>query len=211
MTKKIAAFVVCAIIILLSACINTVETKINSIKASILDIMLEYPNIVTECVGVAISKDGYILTTAHIIKEEYDYRDISIHCNINKTKYAVNIISVDRQKDLALLKCDRAFLSFTCFIKKDLYAGQGIYIAVNTLNNGINIGGAVINNKQVINYATYDRELLSIDTCIFSGYSGSPVVDKHGNAVGIICAKKASDKTTFFAIKSQTIIDFLED
>lgn len=211
MTKKIVAFFVCAMVIFITACSNTAETKLAAIKASIISIMLEYPCTITECVGVAISKDGYILTTAHIFKGEYEYSDISIYCTINESKYAADIICIDRQKDLALIKCSQTLNSVITFSKNESYAGEKIKVATNTLNKGNNVDGVVINNKQIINYATYKRELLSINACLSLGYSGSPLVDRHGNAIGIISAKKITDETTFFAIKSHTIIDFLED
>ncbi len=211
MTKKIVIILLCVAIVLISACTNISKPKLAVVKASIINITLEYPDIITECVGVAIDNDGNILTTAHIIKEEYDLDNISIYCNIKSVKYEAHIIAIDRQKDLALIKCGCLINSLITFIDKDLYVGEKIRVAVNTLNGGNDVEGVVINSNQKISYTTYTRDLLSINANLSLGYSGSPVIDNKGYAVGIISAKKVNDNTTFFAIKSAEIIEFLEE
>lgn len=212
MIKKINIIaVIIYVTLLIATCTTYKKDNINLVKLSILNITIEYEDFDTKCLGTVAYADGYILTTAHSFIDTYSQSYISSYCNINCKKYVLNIISIDRHNDLALLKCDYNFSSTVAYIDQNTNCGDKLYLATDNVLMHNMIKATVVSNNQYIEYASYSRNLISINTNACFGDSGSPLIDSKGNIVGILCAKLKTDDNIFFVIKSQTIRLFLED
>lgn len=211
MTKKFACVLIILYVALLLASCSTSKCNINDIKQAIINITVEYENFYTQCLGTAVYADGYILTTAHSFAQTYDQTYISSYCTINAQKYALTIISIDSHNDLALLQCEYEFHSTLTYKQNTISDGDKLYLVTDNVPNHPLYKATAVSYQQIIEYSTYSRSLISITTNACYGDSGAPVVDTKGEIIGILCAKLISCDNTYFAIKSQTIQQFLED
>lgn len=211
MTKKFACVLIILYVALLLCSCSTYKCDINAVKQAIINITIEYEHFSTKCLGTAVYADGYILTTAHSFEQTYDQDYISSYCTINTQKYALTIISIDYHNDLALLQCKYEFDSTLTYKENPISGGDKLYLATDNVPNHPLYKATVVNYEQVIDYVTYSRSLISITTNACYGDSGAPIIDAKGNIIGILCAKLISSENTYFAVKSQTIQQFLED
>lgn len=128
--------------------------------------------------GFVYSSDGRIVTNYHVIEDAY-----SATVTINKKTYAVlSVLAFDVDIDLAVLKINATGLTVANVCKKPVKVGQTVYAIgspmglTNTLSQGM------------ITYA--DRELYDVsyvqhDASIAGGNSGGPLINVHGEVIGI--------------------------
>jgi V8-like Glu-specific endopeptidase len=133
--------------------------------------------------GFIISKDGYILTNAHVIRGHNN-----IYAYLNKKQYKVAVILVDNKNDIALLKINGKFVSLPLNLKK-AEVGEDIavigYPNIGLQGNEIKATFGEINSLSGIEG---DIRLYQIDAPIQPGNSGSPLLNMKGEVIGIINA-----------------------
>jgi len=141
--------------------------------------------------GVIITKDGYIVTCAHVI----DGADkITVRLRDGK-EYEAKKVGSDSQTDIAVIKIERKEdLPFVAFASSEnLVVGQPIVVVGNPLGS---LGGSVTNgiisatNREIeIEGQLYN--LLQTNAAINSGNSGGGMFDMNGNLVGVVNAKSS--------------------
>lgn len=143
--------------------------------------------------GVIITKDGYIITCAHVID---DADKITVRLNDGK-QYEASLVGSDPQTDIAVVKINaEEELAFVPFGSSDnLVVGQPIVVVGNPLGA---LGGTVTNgiisatNREIeIGGQLYN--LLQTNAAINSGNSGGGMFDMNGNLVGVVNAKSAGE------------------
>lgn len=81
--------------------------------------------------GVIISKDGYIITNNHVIK---DAREVSVTLNDDR-EFTAKVVGTDPQSDIALLKIDGDNFSYIPFGNSDaLKVGEWVLAIGNPFN-----------------------------------------------------------------------------
>lgn len=174
--------------------------------------------------GVVITKDGYIVTNAHVI---YDTQygsgladSISVLMNDEKS-YDAEVIGYDTDCDLAVLKINADNLTAAEFGDSDnLRLGESViaignplgFELMNTVTKGIVSGKdrrITINDKSM--------NLIQTDAAINSGNSGGPLIDMNGKVIGINSSKMSSSYSATsiegigFAIPSNEASKIVED
>jgi len=133
--------------------------------------------------GFIISKDGYILTNAHVIRGHNN-----IYAYLNKKRYKANVILVDNENDIALLKIKGKFIPLPLNLKK-AEVGEDIavigYPNIGLQGNEIKATFGEINSLSGIQG---DIRHYQIDAPIQPGNSGSPLLNMKGEAIGIVNA-----------------------
>lgn len=174
--------------------------------------------------GVVITKDGYIVTNAHVI---YDTQygsgladSISVLMNDEKS-YDAEVIGYDTDCDLAVLKIDADNLTAAEFGDSDnLRLGESViaignplgFELMNTVTKGIVSG----KNRQ-ITINDKSMNLIQTDAAINSGNSGGPLIDMNGKVIGINSSKMSSSYSATsiegigFAIPSNEVSKIVED
>lgn len=140
--------------------------------------------------GIIMSKDGYIITNAHIID---DAKEIQIVLNDNKTIYDATIMGADTMSDIAVLKVDATHLQPAVFgDSEQVIVGESVVTIGNpysvdyaqTVTNGIISG---------IRYNVYDGKtssnLLQTNAQLNPGNSGGPLINMYGQVIGINSSK----------------------
>ncbi len=133
--------------------------------------------------GCIVSKDGYILTNNHIVKEA---DTITVTLN-NGHDYEAKIIGTDPKTDLAVIKIDADNLPYLEFANSDtLDIGEWV-IAIGSpfqLQSSLTVG--VVSAKGRQNLKITDLEdFIQTDAAINPGNSGGSLLNLDGKIVGI--------------------------
>ena len=150
--------------------------------------------------GIIMSKDGYIVTNAHVIyDDEYGYGEASsvqIQMSDEETTYDARIVAYDKEADIAVLKIDADNLTPAAFGDSSSCEVGEMVVAIgnplglqfqNTVTCGII---SALDRKVTINDNT--MTLIQTDTAINNGNSGGPLINSSGQVIGINSAKMSS-------------------
>jgi serine protease Do len=156
--------------------------------------------------GFAITKDGYVLTSYHVIQ---DAKQIYIS-NESVGQLQAEVVYSDKLLDLALLKVKEdsfpGFKEIPFALKKSISdPGEKVF----TL--GFPREDLVFGDGSISSYTGYegDTTAYQISIPVNPGNSGGPLFDNHGNLIGIISGKNESAEGASFAVKSKWINEYI--
>ena len=163
--------------------------------------------------GFVIDKDGHILTNYHVIADARQV-EVTLH---NRKKYKATIVGVDREHDLAVLQIKAPDLvPMTLGDSRNLQVGQKVYAIGNPFGlSGTMTRGIVssIRSVQEPDGVTID-EAIQTDAAINPGNSGGPLLNWHGEVIGIntmIASNVGQSAGIGFAIPINTAKAVLND
>src|SRR5206468_9738694 len=136
--------------------------------------------------GVIISPDGYIVTNNHVIEGAMDVRVTMSDRRILKAK----VVGTDPMTDLAVLKIDGSnFPSVPFGDSTKLRPGQTVLAFGNPLGFRFSVTRGIVSALNRPNPDASDArkpgQFIQTDAAINEGNSGGPLVDAHGEVVGI--------------------------
>ena len=132
--------------------------------------------------GVIISKDGYIVTNNHVVK---DADEITVKLNDNR-EFNGRIIGLDETTDLALIKVDAKDLpAITIGNSDDLKLGQWVLAVGNPFNLTSTVTAGIVSAKARTLGANDIESFIQTDAAINAGNSGGALVNEKGELVGI--------------------------
>jgi len=162
--------------------------------------------------GVIITEDGYILTNHHVIEGA---TNISITLRSGET-YPAELIGLDEQLDVALLKVEATGLSAASIgTSSDLVVGQTVVAIGNPLGQ---LGGTVtdgiisaLDRNITLNGETHN--LLQTNAAVNPGNSGGGLFDAQGNLIALVVAKSGGENVEGigFAIPIDDVLAILDD
>ena len=163
--------------------------------------------------GFIIDRDGHVLTNYHVIANARQV-EVTLH---NRKKYRATIVGTDRSHDLAIVQIKAPELSpMVLGDSKNLQVGQKVYAIGNpfglagTLTSGI---VSSIRSVQEPDGITID-EAIQTDAAINPGNSGGPLLNSHGEVIGIntmIASNVGQNAGIGFAIPINTAKAVLND
>lgn len=167
--------------------------------------------------GFIIDRDGHVLTNYHVISEAVSSRgqvEVTLH---NRKKYRATVVGMDRSHDLAVIQIKAPELSpMVLGDSRNLQVGQKVYAIGNpfglsgTLTSGI---VSSIRSVQEPDQVTID-EAIQTDAAINPGNSGGPLLNSHGEVIGIntmIASSVGQSAGIGFAIPINTAKAVLND
>ena len=138
--------------------------------------------------GFIIDRDGHVLTNYHVIGDAIAGRgqiEVTLH---NRKKYRATIVGTDPSHDLAIIQIKAPDLSpMSMGDSRNLQVGQKVYAIGNPFGlSGTLTSGIVSSIRQVQepNGMTID-EAIQTDAAINPGNSGGPLLNSHGEVIGI--------------------------
>ena len=136
--------------------------------------------------GVIISPDGYIVTNNHVIDSAVDIRVTMTDRRILPAK----LIGADRLTDLAVIKIEGSNLpSVPLGDSTQLHPGQTVLAFGNPLGFRFTVTRGIVSALNRPNPFATDRrapgQFIQTDAAINLGNSGGPLVNAHGEVVGI--------------------------
>ncbi|MGH7598799.1 MAG: DegQ family serine endoprotease [bacterium] len=133
--------------------------------------------------GVIMSRDGYILTNNHVIREA---DKVTVMISENK-KYTAKVIGADPQTDLAVIKIEASDLPAAALGNSDdVRIGQWVIAVGNPFELLHTVTAGIISAKgrSSVGLAQYE-DFIQTDASINPGNSGGALADLDGNVVGI--------------------------
>src|SRR5713226_4203204 len=163
--------------------------------------------------GFIIDRDGHVLTNYHVIAEARQV-EVTLH---NRKKYRATVVGTDRSHDLAVIQIKAPDLApMVLGDSRNLQVGQKVYAIGNpfglagTLTSGI---VSSIRSVQEPDGVTID-EAIQTDAAINPGNSGGPLLNSHGEVIGIntmIASNVGQNAGIGFAIPINTAKAVLND
>jgi serine protease Do len=158
--------------------------------------------------GIIISKDGYIITSSHVVVNS---QDIKVTLN-NNMKYQAKVIGIDKLTDLALIKIDaKKDLNFVKFgDSKKARIGDWVVVVGNPYGLGGSVSIGIISARsRDINNGQID-DFIQTDAAINKGNSGGPLFNLKGEVIGIntaIFSPSGGNVGIGFATPSSIVIE----
>src|SRR5690348_4560831 len=148
--------------------------------------------------GFVIDSRGYILTNFHVVQ---DAQSIEVVLG-DQSRYPAKFVGADQRNDVALVKIEpkgKALVALTLGDSAKLQVGQKVLAIGNpfgfqsTLTTGVvSALGRTVQTSQT----TYIDEAIQTDAAINRGNSGGPLIDSHGEVIGINSAIYTPSGTT---------------
>ena len=163
--------------------------------------------------GFVIDKEGHILTNYHVIAEARQV-EVTLH---NRKKYMATIVGTDKSHDLAVVQIKAPDLQpMTLGDSTNLQVGQKVYAIGNPFGlAGTLTRGIVSSIRQVKEPDGLEiDEAIQTDAAINPGNSGGPLLDFHGQVIGIntlIASNVGQSAGIGFAIPINTAKAVLND
>ena len=136
--------------------------------------------------GFFVTSDGVLVTNYHVVDGA---KEISIVYPTKKQEYAASILAVDPVNDVAILKVDAktdpAPLASSCDVAKGsevLTLGYPLILLEGQEQK------ATFGRVNALSGPKDDLRLVQIDVPVQPGNSGGPLIDKHGEVIGVVSA-----------------------
>ena len=168
--------------------------------------------------GIIISKNGYIITNNHVIKDANEI-EIEVIINGEVQKLSAQVVQQDVRNDLAIIKVvDVNFDKFSNinynFKTRSSDVGTKIYTygypkALTGMGKEIKITEGIISSKSGV---MGDITTYQITAPIQGGNSGGPLFDEKANLIGINSSKFNSENTenVNYSIKSSYVMNLID-
>jgi S1-C subfamily serine protease len=163
--------------------------------------------------GFIIDKDGHILTNYHVIAEARQV-EVTLH---NRKKYKATVVGTDPPHDLAVIQIKAPDLVPAVLgDSRNLQVGQKVYAIGNPFGLAGTMTRGIVSSIRPVrepNGAMID-EAIQTDAAINPGNSGGPLMNWHGEVIGIntmILSNVGQNAGIGFAIPINTAKAVLND
>ena len=143
--------------------------------------------------GLILSENGYILTNYHVIEPAYTGGTSIQVIAFDGTEYTADVVGVETDSDLAVLKIDAMGLRPAVLGNSDeMRVGQTVYAVGNPLGEltyTMTSGIVSALNRSITTDIDVTVNMFQIDAAVNNGNSGGPVYSAYGQVIGIVTAK----------------------
>lgn len=158
--------------------------------------------------GVIIDPRGYLLTNYHVVEE---VTDIRVTMEDKRTAVA-EVVATDARYDLAVLKInvEQSLTTVPLGTSDDLMVGERVIAIGNAFGYEDTVTEGIISqlHRNVpVNETQEYRDLIQTSAGINPGNSGGPLVNIHGEVIGINVAVRVGANSIAFAIPIDQAID----
>jgi serine protease Do len=155
--------------------------------------------------GVVVTKDGYVLTNSHVVK---DADEIKVTLS-DKRSFDAKVIGTDPESDIAVIKIEAKDLPTAMMGDSDkLRVGEIVVAIGNPFGLNQTVTSGIVSAKGRTNVGIIDYEdFIQTDAAINPGNSGGPLVNILGEVVGIntaIATRSGGYQGIGFAIPSNS-------
>ncbi len=159
--------------------------------------------------GFVVSADGYVVTNNHVIQGAEQ-----VQVKLGERVYSAEVKGTDRATDLALLKIDAKDLPTLPLGDSDALRVGDWVMAIGSpleLTNSVTVG--VVSAKQrrinISDETSSFENFIQTDAAINFGNSGGPLVNLHGEVIGINTAINFGSENIGFAVPVNTLKQIL--
>lgn len=154
----------------------------------------------------ALSTNGYLATAYHVIEDANNVRIRGINGDFSKT-YKADVVAVDKNNDLALLKIndvDFSSIQGIPYMISDKIADVGESVTVLGYPLRAYMGDEIkLTNGLVSSKTGYQGDVTTyqVSATVQPGNSGGPLFDKSGNVIGVVNSRLNVESASY-AIKT---------
>lgn len=156
--------------------------------------------------GFLIHPEGYILTNAHVV---HNATEIRVVLSQDRRDFPARIIGLDRVTDTALLKMPPVDGTTVLPLGDSdrLRTGEMVLAIGNPLGlrHTVTLGIVSAQERMAPGYQDRVTDFVQTDSAINPGSSGGPLLDLHGEVVGINTAIVAQAQSIGFAVPVNTV------
>ncbi len=151
--------------------------------------------------GFFISKQGHILTNAHVVGDSLRTRIVTAN---KEEKLVAEVLRVDKVRDVALLKLEKVPENFNIEVlpirSEWPSVGEDVYTIGNpkdyrkfldTVSKGI-----ISAHREKIKLDGVRQNFIQADIETHKGSNGGPLIDEYGNIVGMVVAGRMDENGT---------------
>jgi S1-C subfamily serine protease len=163
--------------------------------------------------GFIIDKDGHVLTNYHVIADARQV-EVTLH---NRKKYRATVVGTDRSNDLAVIQIKGTGLTpMVLGDSRNLQVGQKVYAIGNPFGLAGTMTRGIISSIRPVQEPDGMQidEAIQTDAAINPGNSGGPLLNWHGEVIGIntlIASNVGQSAGIGFAIPVNTAKAVLND
>lgn len=161
--------------------------------------------------GFLITADGYILTNQHVIE---DAAKVTVQLNGKSEEIPAQVISSDRELDLAVLKINGSNYPVLPLGNSDhMRVGEWV-VAIGQpygLDHTVTTGVISAKGRPISIEDRQYKNLIQTDAAINPGNSGGPLLNLNGQVIAINTAVNAQAQGIGFAIPINTVQEVLQD
>jgi S1-C subfamily serine protease len=136
--------------------------------------------------GFVISGDGVVLTAEHVVSGS---KFAKINTAAGKECYG-EVVASSKQRDLALIKVDCGPLQALPIVREAVGQGSDVFAAGTPLSEQLqfSVTKGVVSGMRNID----SLDFIQSDVTVLPGNSGGPLLDAHGNAIGVAALMAAA-------------------
>jgi serine protease Do/serine protease DegQ len=142
--------------------------------------------------GVIFTKDGYVVTNNHVIRDQSNEIADEIKVSLGDgEEYLAEFVGADPKTDVAVLKIERdaPFSAVTIADSEQLRVGDIVFAIGNPLGVGLTATQGIVsatgrNSLGILGEDTYE-DFIQTDAAINPGNSGGALIDAWGRLIGI--------------------------
>jgi S1-C subfamily serine protease len=180
------------------------DNKINDVATSQMDSTAPAPVYTSGGTGFLVDAKGYLVTNAHVIENA---KNIAVQ-NSSGRDLRATLVYKDATRDIAILKItDKAFKSPSSIpyaLKNTASEIAEPIFSLGYPRNDIVYGEGYLSAKTGFEG---DTLAVQIDINANRGNSGSPIINRKGEIIGILKGRQSSVEGAVFAIRSKYIFD----
>ncbi len=155
----------------------------------------------------AISKNGYLVTSLHVID---GFEKIFVFTQDN-VGHPCKVVKTDEANDLAVLKIVEDGFSFAERIPYSIRIANP-NIAQRVYSLGYPKSDIVYNEGYISSVTGFegDSNRYQLELPSVSGVSGSPIINETGNIIGVISSKQSESEGITYAVKSKSLLNLFK-
>jgi len=149
----------------------------------------------------------YIITNAHVIPDNLNSKiKLEVKTNDGKLLNKIKILVKNNSEDIAVLTAEDFTVDSIWMVSSDgVKQGDDVYVIGSPFGLEATVSAGIVSSLRAKN------NILQITAPISSGSSGSPVLNVHGEAIGLATLLVKDGQNINFAIPSDTIIRVFGD
>ncbi len=160
--------------------------------------------------GIVVSTSGEILTNAHVVHGTDRPQIETRSGDIFQTK----VVRTDQHHDLALLQVEGSAATWFPLPLKPTglpRVGSDVYVVGHPLGLGWTVSRGIVSANRKPGEVGRTA-IIQTDAAISPGNSGGPLLNRHGDLVGLVVAKLSGGgaENVAFAIPASAVLEFLD-
>lgn len=158
--------------------------------------------------GFLISTKGYLITNAHVVDKA---NNVAVQ-NTKGKEFHAKIVYTDEKRDIAVLKIiDTAFKTPSSIPYTIRNGASAVAEPIYSLGFPRNDNDIVYGEGYLAAKTGYNGDTLAVQISINAnkGNSGSPIINRNGEVIGVLNARQTSAEGAVFAVQSKYIYNVL--